>query len=95
MTVRLNIEYVLCKEKVYNNDTEVLLEYCYVVDSEWLSHMWHRHFKKLFEWDDTFDEFLNCYDPEYEGTIIYMVAKQHDKIIEEDWQIPDEILYIE
>ena len=79
MTVNYHIEYILCKE------TKEEKRYCYTLDSEWFSHMYNRHFKKLFECDETVDEFLNEYNPNYEGSIIYMIAKKHNKIIEEDW----------
>lgn len=86
MTVNIHIEYKLCNEKIYNNDNEVIAQHNFIVDSEWLFHMWRRHFKNLFDWDDTFDEFLDCYDPDYEGQIIYMVAKQQNKVIDEDYE---------
>jgi hypothetical protein len=88
VTVNIHIEYILCSKKIYDNDNEVLAEYCFIVDEEWLMHMWNRHFKKLFGYDD-FQEFLDEYDPDYEGQIIYMVAKQHNRIIDEGYEAPD------
>lgn len=88
MTVNIHIEYILCNEKIYNNDIEVIAEHCFIVDSEWLSHMWNRHFKALFNWSGDFDEFLDAYDPDYEGQIMYLVAKQHNQIIDEGYEAP-------
>lgn len=90
MTVNIHIEYILCNEKICNNENEVVAEHLFVVDSEWLSHMWKRHFKALFKWDSDLDEFLDCYDPDYEGQIIYIVAKQQGQIIDEGYEKPDE-----
>lgn len=79
MQYNSHIQYVLCKE------TTDKQRYCYTLDSEWFSHMYNRHFKKLFEYDESLEDFLNEYKPEYEGSIIYMVAKQQNRILEEEW----------
>ena len=89
MRVNFHVEYILCNEKLYNNGNEVLAEHCFIVDSEWLSYMWKRYFKSLFQYDDTLDEFLDCYDPDYEGQIIYLTAKNQNRIIDEDWELAD------
>ena len=91
MPFNIHIEYILCNEKIYNNENEVVAEHLFIVDSEWLYHMWKRHFKALFRCDGDLDEFLDCYDPNYEGQIIYMVAKHQGKIVNEGYEKPDEI----
>lgn len=90
MTVNIHIEYMLCNEKIYNNDNEVVAEHCFVVDGEWFSHMWNRHFKKLFQWDDSLDEFFESYDPDYEGQVMYLVAKNQNQIIDEGYEAVEE-----
>lgn len=91
MPFNIHIEYILCNEKIYNNENEVVAKHLFIVDSEWLYHMWKRHFKALFGYDNDLDEFLDCYDPDYEGQIIYMVAKHQGKIINEGYEKPDEV----
>jgi hypothetical protein len=87
MTVNIHIEHVLCNEKMYNNMNEVIAGHCFIVDSEWLMHMWKRHFKSLFDWKGDFDDFLDCYDYDYEGQIMYLTAKQQNKIIDEGYEV--------
>ncbi len=91
MPFNIHIEYILCNEKIYNNENEVVAEHLFIVDSEWLYHMWKRHFKALFRCDGDLDEFLDCYDPNYEGQIVYMVAKHQGKIVNEGYEKPDEV----
>lgn len=91
MPFNIHIEYILCNEKIYNNENEVVAEHLFIVDSEWLYHMWKRHFKALFGCDGDLDEFLDCYDPDYEGQIIYTVAKHQGRIINEGYEKPDEV----
>ncbi len=88
MTINIHVEYVLVNDIVYDNDNERLIDHCFVVDAEWLSHMWNRHLKKLFGYDDL-EEFLDVYDPEYEGQIIYMIAEKQNRIIDEGWELAD------
>ena len=88
MTINIHIEYVLVNEVIYDNNNEVIAEHCFVIDSEWFSHMWTRHFKKLFGYDDL-EEFFDVYEPEYEGQIIYMIAKKQNKVFDEDWELAD------
>jgi hypothetical protein len=66
---------------------EIYKEHCFVVDLEWLEHMWSRHFKSLFQYQYSLEEFLNEYDPEYEGQVIYLVAKSQNQIIDECYEI--------
>ena len=86
MKVTFNVEYELVKEKVYDDEIEVVAEYTYVVPAEWLSKLYKEHITKMFHYEeDDFDEFLCCYDPEVEGTAIYHLAKSDNVIIDEGW----------
>lgn len=87
MPFNIHIEYALVNEVFYNDENEIYKEHGFVVDSEWLEHMWSRHFKNLFQYQYSLEEFLNEYDPEYEGQVIYLVAKNQNQIIDEYYEI--------
>ena len=86
MSFNIHIEYVLVNEVFYNDENEIYKEHCFVVDLEWLEHMWSRHFKSLFQYQYSLEEFLNEYDPEYEGQVIYLIAKHQNQIIDECYE---------
>lgn len=86
MSFNIHIEYVLVNEVFYNDENEIYKEHCFVVDLEWLEHMWSRHFKSLFQYQYSLEEFLNEYDPEYEGQVIYLMAKNQNQIIDECYE---------
>lgn len=76
----------LTKEKAYDENGEVIEEYTFVVNEEWLSKLYYEHIIKMFDYKDyTLDEFLEMYDCDIEGTAIYYIAKGLGEIIEEGW----------
>jgi hypothetical protein len=86
MQVEFHVEYELVKERVYDDDIEVIAEYTYVVSGEWLSEIYRNHIIKMFDYEGVdLDEFLYIYDPDVEGTAIYYLAKGEGEIIEEGW----------
>ncbi len=86
MQVEFYVEYELTKEVVYDDDIEIIAEYTYIVSAEWLSKLYKEHLVKMFNCEDLdFEEFLDVYDPEVEGTAIYHLAKSEGQIIEEGW----------
>ena len=86
MQVEFRVEYELVKEVVYDDDIEIVAEYTYVVSAEWLTKLYREHLIYMFDLQEIdFDEFLDTYDPEVEGTAIYLLAKQAGEIIEEGW----------
>lgn len=86
MKINFNVEYELVKDKIYDEEIEVIAEYTYIVPAEWLTRLYKEHLIYMFELQEiSFDEFLDTYDPEIEGTAIYHLAKSQGKIIEEGW----------
>lgn len=86
MKLTINVEFELVKEKIYDDDIEVIAEYTYVVSGEWLSETYKNHIVKMFDYEEvSLDEFLDVYDPDVEGTAIYYLAKEQGEIIEEGW----------
>ena len=85
MKMTIYFEYELIKEAEYDDDNERINEYIYVVDAGWLHDMYEAHFRQLFGYACDLDEFLDIYDPDFEGTIIYMIAQNQNKIKEEGW----------
>lgn len=86
MQINFNVEYELIKDRVYDDEIEIVAEYTYVVPAEWLRNLYKEHLIKMFHLEETdFDDFLDIYDPEIEGTAIYHLAKSQGKIIEEGW----------
>ncbi len=87
MKITFNVEYELTKDVVYNMESnEPMEEYTYVVPAEWLSNLYYEHIVSMFNYDGyDLDEFLDVYDPEVEGTVIYHIATKQRVIIEEGW----------
>lgn len=87
MRVTFNVEYELTKDVIYNIESnEPMEEYTYVVPAEWLSKLYYKHIVPMFDYDDCdLNEFLDVYDPEVEGTVIYHIAAKQQVIIEEGW----------
>ena len=76
-----DIEFELIK----NDDIEVVAEYTYIVSAEWLTKLYREHLIYMFDLQEVdFDEFLDTYDPEVEGTAIYFLANQAEEIIEDE-----------
>ena len=42
MKLTINVEFELVKERVYDDDIEVIAEYTYVVSGEWLSEIYKK-----------------------------------------------------
>ena len=86
MNFTVNVEYELTKEKVYDEGNEVIEEYTFIVPAAWLYNLYYNHIIKIFDYKyHTLDEFLDIYDCEIEGTVIYCIAKSQGRIIEEGW----------
>ena len=75
-----DIEYKLTKEKQANKS------YNYIVSDEWLEHAYKRYIKLIFKYNEDLTDFLESYNPEIDGTILYLIAKQQNKILEEGWE---------
>lgn len=85
VNLRVYFEYELVKEAEYDDNIERINEYTFVVDAHWLEELYETHLRQLFGYDCYIDEFLDVYDPDFEGTIIYMLAQNQNKIKEEGW----------
>ena len=86
MQIEFSVEYELTKEVIYDDDIEIVAEYTYIVSAEWLTKLYREHLIYMFDLQEVdFDEFLDTYDPEVEGTAIYHLAKSAGEIIEEGW----------
>ena len=86
MYITFEVEYELTKEVLYNDDIEPVEEYTFVIPGAWLNILWHESLRGLFTDYDSLDEFLDAYDPEYEGQIIYLVSQKNHQIKEEGWK---------
>ena len=86
MRVYFEVEYELTKEKIYNDENEVVREYVFVVDAAWLKDLYESHLIKIFGYDGfTLDDFLDMYDPDVEGVTMYHIARGQRQIKEEGW----------
>ena len=86
MRVYFEVEYELTKEKIYNDENEVIREYVFVVDAAWLKDLYENHLIKMFGYDGfALDDFLDMYDPDVEGVAMYYIARGQRQIKEEGW----------
>ena len=86
MYMTFDVEYELTKEVIYNDDIEPISEYTFVISGAWLNILWHESLRGLFTDYESLDDFLDIYDPEYEGSIIYEYSKKAGEIKEEGWK---------
>lgn len=87
MEVKINMEIELNRGWILDEDEEEIGETNFVVSLDYLKELWSREEvrKELgssYEEDD-FSSFLDWYDPDVEGQIIYDIAKKEGKIVED------------
>lgn len=76
MSVTIEFEYELNREWIYDEDGEIIGETNFVVPTKWLVEA----FNKLNNEDkfvcsyDNFEDFIETYEPETDGELIYQSA---------------------
>lgn len=75
------VEYELNRAWIYDDEhDDTIGETLFVVLEDWLLDTYNKHFKNQY---DTFENFLDCYEPETDGEFIYQKAVQ-DGVLQED-----------
>ena len=87
MEVKINMEIELNRGWILDEDEEEIGETNFVVSLDFLKELWSREevrkeFGLSYEEDD-FSSFLDWYDPDVEGQIIYDIAKREGKLVED------------
>ena len=78
--MKLEFEYELNREWVYNDDEEVIGETNFVVPADWLRELYDKKYADTY---NSFDDFIDCYEPEVDGEFVYQEAIK-DKALKED-----------
>lgn len=86
MKIDFSVEYELVREYTLDSEGEREMEYTFVVDAGWFKSAWDEVFSYVFKDYDDIEEFLDVYDPELEGEMIYTYATLNGQIKEEGWQ---------
>lgn len=78
--MKVEFEYELNREWIYDEDGEAIGEVNFVVPADWLRKLYDRRYVNEY---NSFDDFINCYEPEVDGEFIYQEAIK-DKALKED-----------
>ena len=87
MKISINVEIMLCKETINNDYNGPVAEYNFLVPGTTVRKL----YEEWFAGDDykDFENFLDTYNPEYEGSMIYQYCKIKGEILYEDWNPVD------
>lgn len=81
----MNIEYELNRAWIYDDDEDTVGETNFVVSAEWLINTFNKlNNEKKFtcEYEDL-EDFLDSYEPEIDGELIYQCAIKERKLKED------------
>lgn len=76
----INFECELNRAWINDNDGEPIGETNFVVATEWLKELYDKEFTDKY---NTFDDFLDCYEPEVDGEFIYQKAIADGVLVED------------
>ena len=77
--IPVGFEHELNRAWIYDDEGETIGETNFVVPTFWLLQIWDEHYSEY----DSFDDFLDTYEPEIEGEYIYQKAIE-DGVLKED-----------
>ena len=87
LAISFNNEIMLCKETINNSYNGVIAEYNFLVPKDTVEEVYEKWFKgNKYE---SFEEFLDIYDPDFEGDLIYHYCKAQGVVKYEDWNPVD------
>ena len=78
--MRVEFEYELNRGWIYDDDEEVFGEINFVVPADWLRKLYDKRFADRY---NSFDDFVDCYEPEVDGEDVYQEAIK-EKALKED-----------
>lgn len=87
--MQIGFEYELNRAWICDEqEDEIIGETNFVVPAKWLIELYNKHFveKKNYEGEleyNSFEQFLDVYEPETEGEFIYQKAIQDNVLIED------------
>ena len=78
--MKIDFEYELNREWIYDDDGEIVGETNFVVSAVWLRNLYDKRYADRY---NSFHDFMDCYEPEVDGETIYQEAIK-DKVLKED-----------
>lgn len=72
--MKMEMQYELNKQWFYDKDGEVIGEDNFVVPADWLLKFWESNKDKFVMQSDDFESFLDIYEPETDGKMIFDAA---------------------
>lgn len=85
MSITIEFEYELNREWIYDEDEEIIGETNFVVPTKWLVEAFNElnnEDKFICKYDD-FEDFIETYEPETDGELLYQKAVA-DRVLKED-----------
>lgn len=76
----INFEYELNREWIYDEEEEIIGETNFVVSADWLRELYN---KKFADEHNSFEDFIDWYEPEVDGEFIYQNAIKDGVLIED------------
>ena len=76
----MNFEYELNRAWVLDEDDEIIGETNFAVPAGWLKELYDKTYADEY---NSFDEFMEVYDPEAEGEYIYREAIKDNALVED------------
>lgn len=78
--MEIKFEYELNREWIYDDEGEPIGETNFVVPAAWLFELFNKEYADKF---DSFEEFIDVYEPETDGEFIYKKAIEDGELIED------------
>ena len=85
--MNINYEYELNREFILDEDDEPIGEVNFIVPAGWLEKLFDTYYANnnipdgLFNAYNSFDDFIDCYEPESDGEFVYQKAIEEDILI--------------
>jgi hypothetical protein len=78
--MRIKVEYELNRAWILDEEEEPIGETNFVVPGKWLKELYDQQFVSEY---DSLNEFLEVYEPEVDGELIYQAAIKDNVLIED------------
>lgn len=82
-SIKVEVQYELNRAWIYDDNDETIGETNFVVPGNWLINFFNDNRKDKYWFIKDFEEFLDMYEPEEDGELIYQAAMKDEVLIED------------